>query len=540
MPMTLRRKITFQLSAMLLGVLLVSAAALWGLNGLHQDYGVALEGYQRLRQVYEAASHLRLAQKLLMLDSNRPAHPRAFQAARDEVHAAGTSFQQIARPDGAWDASADQGVRDMLAALETRVAATPAEGQEDNTGQAEEDAINDVLAKIPALAAGIRATTEASQLAGQRRRHETIAVVAILCGVVVVGTVLLGVLQYRSVIRPLRRLGAGVRKVASGHFQDRLEPRGGEEFASLAGDFNRMAGELDGFYHELERKVADKTRELIRSERLASVGYLAAGVAHEINNPLGIISGYAEYSLGELRRGSNGSGSADSETATSNGSTRAKGRDADVEKSLQIICDEAFRCKEITEKLLALARPGDDNRVRVSLATVADHVASIVRGLQPYRDRNLLVEYEPDAELTVSAVEAQMKQVMLNLTVNALEATSPGKGEVRVAVRSLGSQVELSVTDNGRGMSADTVEHVFEPFFTEKRGRDPDGRYGTGLGLAITHAIIAAHGGSVEASSDGAGKGSRFVVRLPLGDEGVEDGGSRMEDSEDPKRRRMQ
>ncbi len=109
-----------------------------------------------------------------------------------------------------------------------------------------------------------------------------------------------------------------------------------------------MASELDELYRDLEQKVAQKSRELVRSERLASVGYLAAGVAHEINNPIGIIAGYAELAMQKLDR--------EASPATV----------AEARQSLGLICEEAFRCKEIVQKLLSLARPGEESRAGVA------------------------------------------------------------------------------------------------------------------------------------------------------------------------------
>jgi signal transduction histidine kinase len=229
-------------------------------------------------------------------------------------------------------------------------------------------------------------------------------------------------------------------------------------------------------------------------------------VAHEINNPIGIIAGYAEYALAELKQ-------------------RVGNRVPDpgeIEKTLQIICEEAFRCKEITSKLLSLAKPGDAQRKPVNLADVAAGVASMVGGVRPFRDRRLSVRAEADDHnvLVVNAVEAEMKQVILNLALNALEAVPKETGEVRIHVARKGSAVELTVIDNGKGMSPVTLERIFEPFYTEKRGTgtspaDGGRRSGTGLGLSITHAIVESHGGKIAAHSDGPGKGSRFIVRIP-------------------------
>jgi signal transduction histidine kinase len=351
--------------------------------------------------------------------------------------------------------------------------------------------VDDALLELRSFATRIRQTIEARQTAASQKRRATLITVGALCGLVIVGAIVLGALQYRSVMLPLNRLGGGVRRIAAGEFQQRLTEHGSPEFAALANDFNRMASELDEFYHRLEQKVADKSKELIRSERLASVGYLAAGVAHEINNPLSIIAGYAEYSLGQLKLRPGAPG------------------EEDVAKSLQVICDEAFRCKDITAKLLSLARPGEANRQGIDLAKVVSEVTSAVGGLLNYRDRKLSVS-APQA-MHVNAIEVEMKQVVLNLAVNALEAVPPG-GQVRIELARTDGWVELKVQDDGRGMSAQTLERVFEPFFTDKRGvREP----GTGLGLSITHAIIESHGGRIRASSPGLGKGSEFVVQLP-------------------------
>jgi signal transduction histidine kinase len=322
----------------------------------------------------------------------------------------------------------------------------------------------------------------------------TITLVGVVSLSVLLAAVALAIYQYRSAITPLRRLADAARKIAAGRFGDRLEPRGSAEFAALAVDFNRMAAELETVYRDLEQKVATKSKELVRSERLASVGYLAAGVAHEINNPLGIITGYGERAIQQLERGS-------SDAAT-----------AIALKNLRIMCEEAYRCKAITDKLLSLARPGDESRKPLSLSKLATEVMALVEGLPAHRNRTLSLRAS-DAEAIVLGKEGELKQVILNLAVNALEAVKPGTGEVSISIEQTDSLARLTITDNGRGMSPETLERIFEPFFTDKRGAQ---LAGTGLGLSISHAIIENHGGHLRASSEGPGQGSRFTLELPL------------------------
>src|SRR4029077_3174337 len=130
---------------------------------------------------------------------------------------------------------------------------------------------------------------------------------------------------------PLRTLGQAVRAVAAGRFGSPIDEAGDREFALLARDFNRMATDLEELYRHLEQKVQIKSRELVRSERLASVGFLAAGVAHEIHNPLGIITGYGERALRQL------------EQQPESPEVR------NAIKAITVMCEEAFRCKQITD-----------------------------------------------------------------------------------------------------------------------------------------------------------------------------------------------
>ena len=316
----------------------------------------------------------------------------------------------------------------------------------------------------------------------------------------VVAAVVLSIVHDRLVGAPLQRLREGVRAVASAQFTQKLDlsqMASSPEFLDLGNEFNEMAQELDGFYRKLEEQVRTKSRELVRSERLASVGFLAAGVAHEINNPLNIISGYAELTLRHL------------DPARGPLSVASAG---DARESVRIIRDEAFRCKEITEKLLTLSRNGKEGRERLDLSGVAREVASMTRGLGHFKDRLLTLKLNPAEPLEVEANLTEMKQVLLNLTINALESIPQAGGEVCIEGRRTRDWVELCVNDNGRGMEPEVLQHVFEPFFTARRGA---GGRGTGLGLSITHAIVENHGGRIFAESDGVGLGARFTVRLP-------------------------
>jgi signal transduction histidine kinase len=509
--MTLRRKMGLQITAMIVGLLLISGASLVGLNGMQEDYGAALQGIQQLRQTYEVASHLGIA-KATLQESARPNAP----AAVNQVQRAMTKFEAT----GPWPGEGAASYEKIGHELHEAMAALRLWQDVGGSPEAAAGKVDAVYNEIRKAASDVKEQIETIQAAAQARRRSTLTTLGMLCAAVILAAVLLGMWQYSGVLRPLNRLTGAFRRVTRGQFGVRIlesgMPSGDDnEFARLAADFNRMADQLDGFYKNLEEKVAAKSKELIRSERLASVGYLAAGVAHEINNPLGIISGYAEYALGEIKN--RGGLTAAGNTSDRSGVTT----DPDVETTLKVIRDEAFRCKDITSKLLSLARPGEANRQRVDLATAAEAVVSALGGLKHFKERTITVRAEAAEPLVVDAVEGEMKQVIMNLLINALEATEDdGSGEVRVTLAHGGPDshtVSLTVSDNGRGMSPETLERVFEPFFTDRPrvlGSPP--RPGTGLGLSITHAIIQSHGGRITAHSDGIGRGSWFVIELPV------------------------
>jgi len=301
----------------------------------------------------------------------------------------------------------------------------------------------------------------------------------------------LAMLTYRWVFRPLRLLGHGSRRVAAGDFKFRLKIDSRDEMAELAAALNEMTERFEEIRDDLDRQVQLRTREVIRGEQLASVGFLAAGVAHEINNPLASIAMCAE-SLESRLEG----------CATNDADGRI------IKRYLELIQTEAFRCKGITEKLLDFSRLGEVRRQATALTALVADVADMLRHIGRFAGRSIEIEEGPDMLVMVNPQE--LKQVVLNLLVNALDAVDEA-GHVCVGVRRSGAEAVLTITDDDCGMSDEVLEHLFEPFFTRRRSGQ-----GTGLGLSIVHRIVADHNGRIEAASAGVGQGSMVRITLPL------------------------
>jgi signal transduction histidine kinase len=269
----------------------------------------------------------------------------------------------------------------------------------------------------------------------------------------------------RSIARPLGQLREGAARLASGDLDARIAIDSPDEFGDLARQWNGMTAAL-----------RDHQEKLVETEKLAGIGRLAAGVAHEINNPLGVILGYAKL----LRKRVDGA----------------------AQEDLRVIEEETLRCKEIVEGLLDLSRPIQAARERVDLREVCDEVvarlgeARLLDGVRVGVDGAGAIEGHP----------SKIRQIVGNLVRNAAEAAGPG-GAVNVTVHDDGDAVSVSVADDGPGIDPAVRPRLFEPFFTTKA-------QGTGLGLAVSRALARAHGGEVEASSV-PDSGARFTLRLP-------------------------
>jgi signal transduction histidine kinase len=297
---------------------------------------------------------------------------------------------------------------------------------------------------------------------------------------------------YGWMFSPIRALEEGAGQVARGEFDHRIEVNSGDELEDLAAAFNDMTGRLRDMYRDLERQVNDRSRQLVRSERLAGVGFLAAGVAHEINNPLASIAFCSEAMEGRLKAVLE----------------RAPEDNEVITRYLRMIQQEAFRCKAITQRLLEFSRGGERQREPADLVELVRGVLDMVQHLQNCRGKEIIFD-TPDS-LIAWVNTQEIKSVVLNLVVNALESMDQG-GVLTIRAGQRGKMAELVFSDTGCGMTPNVLENIFEPFFTRSR----TGK-GTGLGLSISHRVISQHGGEIEATSPGLNQGSTFNVRLPM------------------------
>lgn len=351
------------------------------------------------------------------------------------------------------------------------------------------------LQQLVTLAAQIPETrSELREKAAAAREAYHTAFWALVVSGAFVGVLFLisGGFVYRSLFRPIRELHEVACRMAQGHFEYRARLRSGDEMAELGETLNRIAERFCQKQEQWDREVRERSRQLIRTQALVGTGFLAAGVAHEINNPLAAIRWSADAVASRLAR---------SEGALTDADRQA------IQRSLNTIRNESERCRVIIARLSEFSRGVDQPREPVDAAALTREVIETVRALGRFRDRQLHLHCPQ--RLVIEAKRVEYKQVVLNLVANALESTAAG-GRVDVSLDERADAAILTVRDDGCGIAADHLEHLFEPFFTH--GKDGQG---TGLGLAICHRIVTEHGGHITADSDGEGCGATFTVCWP-------------------------
>ncbi|MAT14497.1 MAG: hypothetical protein CMJ46_04420 [Planctomyces sp.] len=296
-----------------------------------------------------------------------------------------------------------------------------------------------------------------------------------------------------GVVIPLRKLRQGASRIANGDTAYRVQVQTQDEMGELAKSFNQMADKFQDMVKDREQEIDARCRQLVRSERLAGIGLLAAGVAHEINNPLSAVS-MASESIAER-------------LAYLQPTDEQR---EDIEASqhyLNMICRESKRCQDITHKLLEFARGQDEARKRTDIVALINEVLEMVFHMSEYRSRELIFDRATPCFAVVNGPE--IKQVIINIVSNALQAMDAG-GKLVITLAEKSEEILLTFRDDGFGMSRETLDRLFEPFYTNRK----DGK-GTGLGMSISNRIISDHGGSLNAESPGIGKGSVFTIRLP-------------------------
>jgi two-component system NtrC family sensor kinase len=325
-------------------------------------------------------------------------------------------------------------------------------------------------------------------------------------GISVLGvSILLGLLVWNFVDRPIRQLMVGTEKIASGDLDYRIQVNTSDEMGALGASFNRMTRQLEQARSEvtawtqtLEERVEAKTAELkkaheqmIQVERMASMGKLAAIVAHEINNPLTGILTSTRLILKRIDKNS------------------IELKD-DSAEHLEMIADEASRCGGIVKNLLQFARPNGKTREPEDINYVIRESVRLVQ--HKINLMSVETQFELSDHLPPVVCDAQgIKQALLAILINACEALGGSGGEIAIGSELLAgdTRVCIWIRDNGHGMDEQTQKRIFEPFFTTK-----DEVRGVGLGMAVVSGIVGAHGGTVEVESE-VSHGTTIRICLP-------------------------
>jgi len=287
----------------------------------------------------------------------------------------------------------------------------------------------------------------------------------------------------RSVVKPVENLRKVSDQISQGDFSARVKVQSGNEIGELERTFNLMASSLQEREKEIRRL---NEQRLMRSEKLAAIGRLAAGIAHEINNPLTSVLTFSSLLL-------------------------RKAEDWQKER-LEIIVKETTRCREIIKGLLDFARQSEPKKELTDVNRIIEMALTLTKNqLAKAREKVIVLEKELGVLPSLHVDPNQILEVFVNIFINAVDAM-PQRGTLKVTSRKIEAEgaIEVRIADTGHGISPEILGKIFDPFFTTKEAGK-----GTGLGLAVSHGIVERHNGTIDVEST-VGQGTTFIIRLPL------------------------
>ncbi len=339
--------------------------------------------------------------------------------------------------------------------------------------------------------------------------------VLVLSAAVVVFSALLYLFGRQEIIEPVSALMEATRRVARDELDTEITVQSKGELGLLSASFNDMTRSLrlledditammNGLERQVEARTADlraAQEQLVRTEKLSSIGKLAASIAHEINNPLAGILTFAKLVSRTLAEG-----------------TPDDARRAALQRNLALVERESQRCTAIVKNLLDFARERPLQQKPTDACAAIEEAISLVAN--QFQTQGIELERDLDRVPLVLADFGQLRQAFVNIAMNACDAMA-GSGKLRIISRATGDEVTIAFADNGPGIPADRLGKIFDPFFTTKEK-------GTGLGLSVVYGIVERHGGRIDVSSQ-VGRGTTFTIHLPVAVREDAAGGERVE-----------
>ncbi|MFC1475217.1 sensor histidine kinase [Candidatus Zixiibacteriota bacterium] len=338
-------------------------------------------------------------------------------------------------------------------------------------------------------------------LALDRSQRNTIIASGFLIFIVLAAV---GFLIYKQIRVPIKKLTNGTIAIANGNLDYSIPVKRKDEIGELAGSFNKMVNELKkarveltNWSDTLQEKVKKKTKELqqiqnhlLYVEKMASLGKLAATVAHELNNPLGGILTYTRLTRRRL----------DNRELTEELINSIK-------SDLKIVDDETIRCGNIVKNLLLFSKLDVGTFTFCDIIKIINQCQQLIQHHLELNNINLITEFQ-DKSIYTLCDKNQLQQALLAITINAIEAMNDG-GTLKISANLSSSMISINIKDDGCGIAPEIVPYIFEPFYTQKK----TGK-GVGLGLSIAYGIIEAHKGKIEVDST-VGVGSDFIITIP-------------------------